>query len=291
MAAAERGTSIAVLGTGLIGIDLADKIGRSPRLDLRLVVGRNRESLGLARAADMGCATSSGGIAALLESGPFDVVFDASNADVHADHWAALRETGTTLIDLTPTQLGTVIVPTVNGGTAATHRHINLVSCGGQAAIPLLHAVARHCTPAYIEVVSTGASASAGRATRLNLDHYIATTQAAIRSFTGTHEVKVMVNLSPAQPAPPFRVVMTVLAPDLRPGPVSAAVASAAEEVRTFAPGYAVNAVDTQDGQITVAVEVTAAGGRRIPRYAGNLDIINGAALLLAEQRAVAPAR
>ncbi|WP_331762422.1 acetaldehyde dehydrogenase (acetylating) (plasmid) [Streptomyces sp. NBC_01527] len=290
MAADERRTSVAVLGAGLIGVDLSDKIQRSTRLDLRLVAGRNRESLGLARAADMGCATTSGGIAALLDAGPFDVVFDASNADVHADHWATLRETGTRLIDLTPTQLGTVIVPTVNGSMAATCQHINLVSCGGQAAIPVLHAVARHCTPAYIEVVSTGASASAGRATRLNLDQYIATTQAAIRSFTGTHEVKVMVNLSPARPAPPFRVVMTVLAPDLRPGPASAAVASAAEEVRAHAPGFTVNSVAVQEGRISVAVEVTATGGR-IPRYAGNLDIINGAALLLAEQHAATPSR
>ncbi|MFD5268821.1 acetylating acetaldehyde dehydrogenase [Streptomyces sp. NPDC058335] len=290
MAAGERGTNVAVLGAGLIGIDLADKIQRSTSLDLRLVVGRHRESLGLARAAEMGCATSSGGIAALLESGPFHVVFDASNADSHADHWTALSKTGTTLIDLTPTQLGTVVVPTVNGSQAAAHRHINLVSCGGQAAIPVLHAVAQHCTPAYIEVVSTGASASAGRATRLNLDQYIATTEAAIRSFTGTREVKVMVNLSPARPAPPFRVVMTVLAPDLRPGPVGAAVTSAAEEVRAFAPGFTVASATVQDGRISVAVEVTATGGR-IPRYAGNLDIINGAALLLAEQHAAALSR
>lgn len=290
MAAGERRTSVAVLGAGLIGIDLADKTQRSTTLDLRLVAGRDRESRGLARAADLGCATASGGVAALLESGPFDVVFDASNADYHADHWAALRTTGTTLIDLTPTQLGTVIVPTVNGSQATACRHINLVSCGGQAAIPVLHAVARHCTPAYIEVVSTGASASAGRATRLNLDQYIDTTQTAIRSFIGTPEVKVMVNLSPARPAPPFRVVMTVLAPDLSPGPVAAAVASAAAEVRAYAPGFAVNSVEVQDGRISVAVEVTATGGR-IPRYAGNLDIINGAALLLAEQHAAAPSR
>jgi acetaldehyde dehydrogenase len=290
MAAGERRPSVAVLGAGLIGIDLADKIRRSKSLELRMVVGRDRQSVGLARAADMGCATASGGITALLASGPFDVVFDASNADCHADHWAALRKTGTTLIDLTPTQLGTVVAPTINGSQATAYRHINLVSCGGQAAIPVLHAVAQHCTPTYIEVVTTGASASAGRATRLNLDQYIATTQAAIRFFTGAPEVKVMVNLSPARPAPPFRVVMTVLAPDLRRGHVSAAVASAAEDVRAFAPGFAVNCVEVQDGRVSVAVEVTATGGR-IPRYAGNLDIINGAALLLAEQHAAALSR
>ncbi|MFI2262655.1 acetaldehyde dehydrogenase (acetylating) [Streptomyces tubercidicus] len=289
MAADER-RSVAVLGAGLIGIDLADRIQRSKGLDLRLVAGRNRESRGLARVAEMGCATASGGITSLLKSGPFDVVFDASNADVHADHWAVLRESGTMLIDLTPTQLGTVIVPTVNGGQAAASRHISLVSCGGQAAVPVLHAVAQHCTPTYIEVVSTAASPSAGRATRLNLDQYIATTQAAIRSFTGTPEVKVMANLSPARPAPAFRVATTVLAAGVRPGPIGAAVASAAEEVRAFTPGFAVTSVVVTDGRISVAVEVTATGGR-IPRYAGNLDLINGAAVLLAEQHAAAQSR
>ncbi|MFI6055941.1 acetylating acetaldehyde dehydrogenase [Streptomyces violascens] len=290
MSADERRTSVAVLGAGLIGIDLVDKIQRSRHLELRLVVGRRRESLGLARAAALGCPTTSGGISSLLEAGSFDVVFDASNADVHAGHWAALRDSGTTLIDLTPTQLGTFIVPTVNGDQAAAHRHINLVSCGGQAAIPLLHALAQHCTPSYIEVVSTGASASAGRATRLNLDQYIATTQAAIRYFTHAPDVKVMVNLSPARPAPPFRVVMTVLAADLNPGLTRAAVTSAAEEVRAFTPGFAVTSLDARDGRASVAVEVTATGGR-IPKYAGNLDIINGAALLFAEQHAAAPSR
>lgn len=280
-------TSVAVLGAGLIGIDLAERVQRSRALGLALVVGRDRESLGLRRASEMGCATAASGIDSLIESGPVDVVFDASNADCHATHWSRLRETGATVVDLTPAQLGVVVVPAVNGDQALAHRHINLVSCGGQAAIPVLHALAQHCTPAYIEVVSTGASASAGRATRLNLDQYIAATQAAIKSFTGAPEVKVMVNLSPARPAPPFRVAMTVVAPAVRPGSVHAIVAAVAESVRAYAPGFAVTSVAADDGRIFVAVEVTAEGGR-IPRYAGNLDIINGAAVLLAEQYSVA---
>ncbi|MEU9719881.1 acetaldehyde dehydrogenase (acetylating) [Streptomyces sp. NPDC047976] len=285
MAADERRPRVAVLGAGLIGIDLAEKIRRSKNLDLRLVAGRDRESLGLRRAAEMGYVTASGGIAALLKAGPLDMVFDATNADSHAEHWAALRDTDTTLIDLTPTGLGAVIVPSVNGGQAAWHRHINLVSCGGQAAIPVLHAISQRCTPTYIELVSTGASASAGRATRLNLDQYIAATAAAIRSFTSTKDVKVMVNLSPAQPAPPFRVAMTVLAAGIRPAPIRASIAAAAEDVRAFTPGFKVTSLSVDSGRISVAVEVTATGGR-IPAYAGNLDIINGAAVLLAEQYA-----
>ncbi|MGW5682300.1 acetaldehyde dehydrogenase (acetylating) [Nonomuraea sp. NPDC003754] len=287
---ADARTRVAVLGAGLIGTDLVSRVRRSQALDCRLVVGRNRESLGLRRAAEMGCSISAGGIDSLLEAGPFDVVFDATNADAHARHWSRLSETGTTLIDLTPTQLGTAVVPPVNGEQALVHRHVNLVSCGGQAAIPILHALAQHCTPYYIEVVSTGASASAGRATRLNLDQYIATTQAAIRSFTGALKAKVMVNLSPAKPAPPFRVAMTVLASDLRPE-LRSIVEAAATSVRAYAPGFAVTSVGVEErGRISVAVEVTATGGR-IPRYAGNLDIINAAAVLLAEQYAAVRTR
>ncbi|MFB6617689.1 acetylating acetaldehyde dehydrogenase [Streptomyces sp. NPDC056367] len=287
MTADERRPRVAVLGAGLIGIDLAEKIQRSQKLDLRLVAGRDQESLGLRRAAEMGYATATGGITALLETGPLDVVFDATNADSHSEHWAALRHTDTTLIDLTPTGLGAVIVPSINGGHAAWHRHINLVSCGGQAAIPVLHAISQRCTPTYIEVVSTAASASAGRATRLNLDQYIATTASAIRSFTNTRDVKVLANLSPAQPAPPFRVAMTVLAEGIRPAPVRTSIAAAAEDIRAFTPGFKVTAVTVDESRISVAVEVAATSGR-IPAYAGNLDIINGAAVLLAEQHTVA---
>ncbi|MFI8943188.1 acetylating acetaldehyde dehydrogenase [Streptomyces syringium] len=283
MAADEQRLRVAVLGAGLIGIDLAEKIRRSKKLELALVAGRDRDSLGLRRAADMGHPTTDGGIHAVAEGGPFDAVFDATNADSHAEHWAALQPTGTTLIDLTPTGLGTVIVPGVNGHRAAAHRHLNLVSCGGQAAIPVLHAIAQRCTPAYIEVVSTGASASAGRATRLNLDQYIATTSAAIRTFTAAPDAKVMVNLSPARPAPPFRVAMTVLADGIRPALVRTSIATAAQAVRAYAPGYKVTSLAVTPGRISVAVEVTASGSR-LPRHAGSVDIINGAAVLLAEQ-------
>lgn len=283
--AAEERRRVAVLGAGLIGVDLADKIVRSSKLELALMAARDRDSLGLRRAAEMGLATTAGGAHAILEAGPFDVVFDATNAESHAEHWATLHPTGATLIDLTPTGLGTVIVPGVNGHRTAAHRHLNLVSCGGQASIPVLHAIAQRCTPTYIEVVSTGASASAGRATRQNLDQYIATTSAAIRSFTGTGDVKVMVNLSPARPAPLFRVAMTVLADGIRPAPVRASIAAAASTVRAYTPGCKVTSLTVVPGRISVVVEV-AAYGNRLPRHAGSVDIINGAAVLLAEQSA-----
>ncbi|MFD4377080.1 acetaldehyde dehydrogenase (acetylating) [Streptomyces sp. NPDC058486] len=287
MAADEPRPRAAVLGAGLIGIDLVDKIRRSATLELGLVAGRDRDGLGLRRAAEMGHPTAGGGIRAVVEAGPFDIVFDATNADSHAEHWAALKPTGTTLIDLTPTGQGTIAVPGVSHHQSADRRHLNLVSCGGQAAIPVLHAIAKHSTPTYIEVVSTGASASAGRATRLNLDQYIATTSTAIRTFTDAREVKVMVNLSPARPAPPFRVAMTVLADGIRPAPLRTGIAAAARAVRAYTPGFKVTALAVDAGRISVAVEVTASGGR-LPRHAGSVDIINAAAVLLAEQSVAA---
>ncbi|MFJ3495706.1 acetaldehyde dehydrogenase (acetylating) [Streptomyces sp. NPDC086091] len=283
--AADGRRRVAVLGAGLIGIDLADRLARSATLELALTAGR-RDGFGLRRLAEMGCPTTTGGIDAVVDAGGFDVVFDATNADSHPGHWKALEPTGATLIDLTPTGLGTMVVPGVGGHRPAGQRHVNLVSCGGQAAIPVLHAVARICAPAYIEVVCTAASAAAGRATRVNLDQYIATTSAAVRSFTGAPEVKVMVNLSPARPAPPFRVAMTVLADDIRPAPARTRIAAAARAVRAYAPGFTVTSLDVEPHRISVAVEVTAAGGR-LPRHAGSVDIINAAAVLLAEQPAV----
>jgi acetaldehyde dehydrogenase len=278
--------NVAVLGAGLIGIDLLDKIDRSPALDCRLVVGRNTQTVGLNRAAEMGYPTTSGGITALTNSDTaFDVVFDASNADSHAEHWRHLEPTGATLVDLTPSNLGTPTVPTVNGADALTERHISLISCGGQAAIPILHAIAQHRTPHYVEVVSTGASRSAGRATRLNLDEYIATTRDAVCAFTGSPQAKVLVNVTPAVPPPPFRVTVTALASDIDPYTVRHLIAAAADRVQTRLPGYRLACIEAAPEQVTVTVEVTAPS-LRLPAYAGNLEIINTAAVLLAEMHA-----
>ncbi|MFF0409689.1 acetylating acetaldehyde dehydrogenase [Kitasatospora sp. NPDC004745] len=283
-----RRTGVAVLGAGLIGLDLLDKIRCSPRLECRLVAGRNRQTLGLKRAADLGYPTTDGGITALTEAidgHGIDVVFDASNADSHAEHWRHLEPTNALLVDLTPSDLGVPIVPTVNGADTLTERHIGLISCGGQSAIPILHAIARHRTPRYVEVVSTGASRSAGRATRLNLDEYIHTTQQAARHFTGAPTAKVLVNISPATVPPPFRVTLTCLVDAPQPETIRSLVAAAAHRVQRFVPGYALTALEAEADRVTATVEVTATG-RRIPRHAGNLEIINAAAIQAAEMHA-----
>ncbi|MEU1789114.1 acetylating acetaldehyde dehydrogenase [Streptomyces sparsogenes] len=278
----------AVLGTGLLGLDLIERIQNSPHLTCGLVVGRTPGSRGLAQAAELGCATATGGMDTLLDAGHFDVVFDATSAFNHQEHAKKLADTGAVLVDLTPTSAGALIVPTVNGHQAAAHQHIGLVSCGGQASIPILHALAQRYRPSYVEMVATAATASVGRASRLNLDEYVSTTQAAIGQFTGAERAKAILNISAARPAPPFRIAMTaVVADGVAQGPVGALVEAAETAVQAVIPGYRVTSCTVIGTTVRVIVEVTATR-RRIPVHAGNLEVISAAAIHAAEQHAAA---
>jgi len=284
----DQGSSlnVAVVGAGLIGIDLLTKIKRSGLLDCGLVVARDDQARGLRSAAALGCRTAGGGVRSLAAGRQgFDIVFDASNAVSHAEHWEYLETLGALVIDLTPSMVGHMVAPTVNGADALVHRNVSLISCGGQASIPVLHALARRYSPSYIEVVTTAASVSVGRATRLNLDEYVETTQAAIRAFTGVADVKVMVNISPAEPPATFRVAISLAGDDFDLGVMRRDVATAAAEVRAFAAGFDIAACGVIEGKAFIAAEVKASAGL-IPRYAGNLDIINSAAIVVAERYA-----
>ncbi|WAP60617.1 acetaldehyde dehydrogenase (acetylating) [Streptomyces sp. S465] len=280
--------SAAVLGAGLIGVDLAAKMMRSRSLDCRLVVARDDGTPGLRHAARLGLPTATGGVQSLVDAAdPFDVVFDATSAVSHAEHAEQLKPLGTMLVDLTPSKVGRMVIPTVNGADVLEHGDINMISCGGQASIPILHAIARQHRIDYVEVVTTAASPSVGRSTRLNLDEYVQTTQEAVREFTGVKDVKAILNVSPAKPPATFRVAMSVLGEELTAESVRAAVATATQQVRAFAGGFEVTACVVDGGKALIAVEVTSSGDR-IPRYAGNLDIINSAALHVAERYAAA---
>ncbi len=275
--------SAAVLGVGLIGADLVTKVMRSDYLDLRLVVGRDKATSGLRQAAQLGLPFATGGIQSLIEAEhPFDVVFDATSASSHAGHAEKLSPLGTMLIDLTPSRVGQMIIPTVNRADISAHRDISMVSCGGQASVPILHAIAKAHEIDYIEVVTTAATLSVGHGTRVNLDEFVDTTQEAIRCFTGVRDVKTLANISPARPPATFRVAMSLLGRDLTTDSVHSLVTQAASEVRSFAGGFEVKACTVNDGKAFIAVEVTSCGDR-IPRYAGNLDIINSAAIHVAE--------
>ncbi|MGW5851126.1 acetaldehyde dehydrogenase (acetylating) [Streptomyces sp. NPDC055254] len=283
---------VAVIGTGAIGQDLVSKIHRSPVLECALVAGRNPQSAGLRHAAALGYPTTAGGIDAVVAAPtPFAVVFDATNAMSHAEHWRRLQPLDTLLIDLTPSRVGQMVVPTVTGTDAPTVRNVSMISCGGQASSPIAHALAQHFEVEYIEVVSTVASSIAGRATRLNLDEYVATTQHAIATFSGVRDTKAILNISPAVPPATFRTAVHAVVPGADEEAVRTVVAEAAERVRAFAPGYEVLGCAVNGDRVVVSLEVTAESDV-LPAYAGNLDIINSAAVMVAEQHAarLAPA-
>ncbi|RLK53601.1 acetaldehyde dehydrogenase (acetylating) [Actinokineospora cianjurensis] len=277
---------VGVIGTGAIGQDLVSKVHRSPVLECALVIGRNAASDGLAYAARLGYPVSDGGIDAVLAADrPFDVLFDATSAAAHGEHWRLLADVPTLLVDLTPSKIGQMVVPTVTGVRGVTGRDVSLISCGGQASIPVAHALAERFAVDYIEVVSTVASTIAGRATRLNLDEYVATTQHAVTTFTDVAETKAILNISPAVPPATFRTAVHAVIPGADAAAVRAVVDEVAARVRSFAPGYQVTACSVAGERVVVSVEVTATSDV-LPPYAGNLDIINSAAILVAEQHA-----
>lgn len=213
------------------------------------------------------------------------MVFDATNATSHARHAELFRPLDTLLIDLTPSRVGQMVVPTVTGMRAPAERNVSLISCGGQASIPVAHALAGRFDVHYIEVVSTVASSIAGRATRLNLDEYVATTQHAITAFSGVRDAKAILNISPAIPPAMFRTTVHAIIPAATAQTVSAVVAEVAAQVRAFAPGYQVTTCAVAGAAVAVCLEVTAESDV-LPPYAGNLDIINSAAIGVAEQHA-----
>lgn len=275
----------AVIGAGMLGLDLTERLNASPVLSCELVAGRQSSASALRRAARLGCEVSAEGITAVVRAG-VDVVFDASSAEAHPAHWAALASADVLLVDLTPSSGGSMLTPTVNAARAESDRHLSLVSCGGQAVLPLLDAVVRNSARVEdVEVVTTVASASVGPATRNNLDEYLATTGYAVQRLTGGTRPKVLATISPALPAPAFRTHITACAYGIQTRALGDAVEAVAFAVRQYAPGYEVSALSVTGDLVRATVTVTARGGR-LPSYAGNVEIINAAAVTLAERYA-----
>ncbi|MFF2374916.1 acetaldehyde dehydrogenase [Streptomyces xiamenensis] len=274
-----------MIGAGMLGLDLAERLNASPVLSCALVASRQSSASALRRAAQLGCGVSTEGITAVVRAG-VDVVFDASSAEAHAAHRAALASADVLLVDLTPSSGGSFLTPTVNPARAETDRHLSMVSCGGQTVLPVLDAIARNSERVGdVEVTTTVASASVGPATRDNLDEYLAITGYAVERLTGATRAKVLATISPALPAPPFRARITACAYGIRPPTLANAVKAAADAVRQYTPGYKVSAFSVADDLVQATITVTALGGR-LPSYAGNVEIINAAAVTLAERYA-----
>lgn len=276
---------VGIIGTGNIGTDLLIKIQRSQYLECSIFTGRNLASPGMRIAASMGIRLSDEGIDTIVnEPNLCDIIFDATSAKSHLSHALILDKLGKFVIDMTPAKIGTLCVPAVNLDEAVKSRNVNMITCGGQASIPIAYAITKvHPEIEYIETVSTISSRSAGPATRINIDEYIETTEKGLRIFSGAKETKAMLNLNPANPA--IDMQTTVMAeienPNLKQ--ITIEVEKIAQQIQRYVPGYHIVVLPTYDNhRLLVTVRVQGLGDY-LPKFAGNLDIINCAAIEVAE--------
>jgi acetaldehyde dehydrogenase len=279
---------VAIIGSGNIGTDLMYKVSRNPHLQLVAVVGVDPTSEGLARARDLDCWTTSAGLEHYLAEGPAaEVAFEATSATAHAAHAPLLARSGIACIDLTPSALGPAVVPDVNLREHLDAPDVNLVTCGAQATVPIVKALAGLQSVEYAEIVSTVASRSAGPGTRQNIDEFTVATARSLERLGGARRGKAIMLLNPADPPIMMRNTIYVEAPGIRPDDAIAAVEAAVERVAAYVPGYRLSTgtVATGDGLVTVFVEVEGAGDH-LPTYAGNLDIMTSAAVRVAEVHA-----
>lgn len=279
----------AIIGSGNIGTDLMIKALRSSAIRPVWMVGIDPESDGLARAREAGLKTTDQGVAGLLphiEADAIELAFDATSAYVHAENAAVLAARGVFMIDLTPAAIGPYCIPTVN---LAEHvgravMNVNMVTCGGQATIPMVAAVSRVQAVEYAEIVATVASKSAGPGTRRNIDEFTRTTAGAVESVGGAARGKAIIILNPAEPPLIMRDTVHCLTADTpRETAITASVHAMIGEVQRYVPGYRLKNGPVFDGRrVSIFLEVEGLGDY-LPKYAGNLDIMTAAALHTAE--------
>ena len=286
---------VAIIGSGNIGTDLLYKVRRSKHLKCTLMVGRRTDSPGLERANKMGIQTSPDGLKGLRANiANIDLVFDATSASEHILIAEALQNKNVALINLTPAPLGSFYIPLVTNNPETIHAnsHLNMVTCGGQTSIPLLHILSSNLNLNSVEVVSTIASNSAGIATRKNLDEYIANTERAISEETGIQEVKVMLIINPAIPEIVMHTSIYVSGSDLVERRAQDMINQRITEMNVNNPNLKLISLPTFVNLNTIhfAVEVSGSGDY-LPSYSGNLDIINVAAIQAAENisQSIAP--
>lgn len=276
---------VGILGPGNIGTDLMYKIlkrGRS--IELVVMAGVVAASDGLRLAAEKGVAASDRGIDAIIERGDVAMVFDCTSAYIHKRHAPVLAAHGITAIDLTPAALGPYVVPAVNSDAHLEAKNINMITCGGQATIPMVAAVSRVAAVEYAEIVATVASQSIGPGTRQNIDEFTQTTRAAIIAVGGAREGKAINVINPAEPPIMMRntIYCQVAQPDA--AAITASIEAMAATVREYVPGYRLTVPPLIDKDlVTIMIEVEGEGDY-LPKYAGNLDIMTAAAVGVAER-------
>lgn len=281
----------ALIGPGNIGTDLLYKLKRSEVLEPVWMVGIDPASEGLARAREMGLKTTADGVDGLLahvrEDG-IQIAFDATSAYVHAENSRKLNALGVMMIDLTPAAIGPYCVPPVNLKEHVGKRemNVNMVTCGGQATIPMVYAVSRVQAVSYGEIVATVSSRSVGPGTRKNIDEFTRTTAGAVQKVGGAAQGKAIIVINPAEPPLIMRDTIHCLTVDTpRAAEIEASVHAMIEEVQQYVPGYRlVNGpvIDPETNRVSIFMEVAGLGDY-LPRYAGNLDIMTAAAARTAE--------
>ena len=279
---------VGILGTGNIGCDLLVKIQRSPYLECSIFMGRNLESKGMMFANKMGINITDKSIDALIENPNLcDIVFDATTASAHLKNAPILKQMGKFAIDLTPSLVGKMCVPTVNGAECIKESNVNMITCGGQATVPVIHAISEVINNIeYVEIAAVISSNSAGAGTRANIDEFTQTTKMAIEEFSGVDNAKAIIILNPSEPPIMMHntIYIKVNNPDMNA--VELAVKNIEQKMQSYIKGYKIiNGPVYQNGMIIVMVQVEG-NGDYLPKYSGNLDIITSSAVKVAEMYA-----
>jgi acetaldehyde dehydrogenase len=281
----------AILGSGNIGTDLMYKLKRSHSLRPTIMAGIIPESEGLARARQQGLAITTDGIDGLLkQKDSFELVFDATTASAHKQHAPMFRAAEKIAIDLTPAAVGPYVVPLVNLEEHVGEPNVNLVSCGGQATVPLVSAMRSASPVEYAEIVATIASKSAGPGTRQNIDEFTDTTARGLERIGGASRGKAIIVLNPAEPPILMRNTIYGIVEESDPEELRKSIEEMVARIQEYVPRYRLRAKPLiedfpgrQQKKVTLYVEVEGAGDY-LPQYAGNLDIMTSAAVKVGEE-------
>ena len=288
-----RTITAAIVGPGNIGTDLMYKLLRSDAIQPRWMIGVDPASEGLGLAADHGLEASHEGVDWLLKQDELpDLIFEATSAYVHREYAPRYEEAGIRAVDLTPAAVGPAVIPPVNGDEHLAAPNVNMITCGGQATIPMVAAVSRVTTVSYAEIVASVSSVSAGPGTRANIDEFTRTTSRGVEEIGGAERGKAIIILNPAEPPMIMRdTIFCAVPPDADRDAIVRSVVAMEKAVQEYVPGYRLlQELQVDDpspatrGQTKVSIFVEVEGaGDYLPPYAGNLDIMTAAATRVGE--------